>query len=563
MSLLGFGDFFNNDSVGADKGKGGKPDIRPPNKVYAKGHHSTAVEHHGKVLNKAKTSILKAAKALGKAQISLAYKAPTPAMVVKAAATTVSAKGLSGKATASHIGAAVTKPTPKQKAAMLKHEAAVSKAKDAAKKLAQHALKTKAAVKVLAKKAVAQKKIAKLIRTPLRKRSHMGALLHDPLVGALLDDPETSEETAELIGEYLDAVGEDEAPPPESDGGPLLTPEEKAALTADDKGDSGDKLPPAPDMNRFFSDMTTVGGIAYDGAKGTPDGYIVSYGMATRATNGTAPGVRWDDARWIYPIDWMNHYGYVWGKYDPPKGGFDGGEDLPSGAWNEFHGGKGRGDWYTPNVSEAFASSTKSAPNGVPYGPLVGNPAMKDFARMRVDGQGQAFWLPQEAPDWLTFPIKQAAALTVQKAKEAEDAQKKLDDAATAKTKADEQAAQSAQEAANALAETAATSEAKVAETKTATAKGEEEVKQVAAETQAQQQLVTQQQTEMDQDKSAGELMLAQAQRESAYLAAHPEEEFGPPPGAEEDGGGAEDTEEVAPPGGDMMEDSDGEGSEE
>jgi hypothetical protein len=239
---------------------------------------------------------------------------------------------------------------------------------------------------------------------------------------------------------------------------------------------------------------------------------------------------------------------------------------------------------------EAYQSASKNNPYGVPYGPLVGNPGMPDFAHMRVDAAGNMFWLPQEAPDWLTFPIKQAAALTAQAAKKAEEEAAKAAAAAEAKARADEASAQAAQDAANALAESQATSAAKVAQT-------EEETKQAQAETQAQQALVQQQAAETaekgvetEQMKQAGELMLAEAKRQQEYLAAHPEEEFGPPggpaaepedaavegadegtieeetsmmPGMEGSGAEGEYEDNLPIPGGDIMADMDGEGFQE
>jgi hypothetical protein len=277
----------------------------------------------------------------------------------------------------------------------------------------------------------------------------------------------------------------------------------------------------------------------------------------------------------------MDHYGVVWGLYDKDlNGGLPGGDELDKSAWNHFKGGKGRGDWHSAlDPGGAFQSVTVNSPQGKQYGPLVGNPVMKDFARMRVDAAGNMFWLPQEAPDWLTFPIKQAAALTAQAAKKAEEEAAKAAAAADAKVKADAAAAQAAQDAANALAESQAASTAKVA-------KGEEETKQASAETQAQQALVQQQTAETtakgletEQMKQAGELMLSQARRQEEYLKAHPEEEFGPPPqegGGEEggegeppmpgtEGSGAEGAyeDEIPVPGGDIMADQDGEGFQE
>jgi hypothetical protein len=525
------------------------------------------MESHGKVLQKGLGTLNKAAKSLGRTQLLLARKPPPvqPPPVRMAPGKAAFVKALPGQT--AHIGAvAATKLSPKAMLAVSRHNAAVKKANEAKKNLAQHALKTKKAVQDLAKKVVSQKKISKAIRTPLNKRVHVGAMLADPVIG---------ETVGEMLKEYYDSIGADPDPTNPgflTDGSPdpavSASPTTDLSAVADtgplteDPVDSGAPMPAPLPMDSFIEDMTDPkwGGIAYDNSKGTPDGYIVSYGMGTpaadhpgRTTDGTAQGVKWDQAHWVYPIDWMNHYGYVFGRFDPPKGGFDGGEDLAPGTWNEYHGGKGRGDWFTPlsgadPAAISTASRTKSAPNGVPYGPLVGNPAMKDFARMRVDGKGQAFWLPQEAPEWLLFPIKQAAYLTAQEEKKAAAAQKKLDEAALAKEKADNDAALRAQEAANALAESAAASTAKVAQAEEGTKQAAEVTAQAQAETQASQALVEQakadtssQAQESEQMKQAGELMLSQARRQEEYYAAHPEVEFAPHP-LDEEGGTEEGT---------------------
>ena len=63
------------------------------------------------------------------------------------------------------------------------------------------------------------------------------------------------------------------------------------------------------------------------------------------------------------------------------------------------------------------------------------------------------FWLPQEAPEWLTFPLRQAAAITAQAAAKAAEEARKADALALAKIQADLALAQTEQDAANALAE--------------------------------------------------------------------------------------------------------------
>jgi hypothetical protein len=473
--------------------------------------------------------------------------------------------------------------TPKQKAAIAKHNAAVVNAAKATHALAQHAVKSKASLGALAKHMVSQKKLAIKLRTPMSKRTHVGDLLNDPEVG---------EEAETLLGEYYTAIGAD--PDPNNPGlltdgslDPAYGPVDDGSTVSDTPTgnaiDSGTTLPPPPSMDTFIPSMADVGGIAYNGAKGTPEGYVLSLGLATRATD---HGVEPDTAQ----IDGTEHFGYVYGLYDkinPPNGGipWGSGDNLAKSTWNHIHGRHHLdeatwGQWNnTVDPSEAFKSNSMSTKYGITYGPLVGNPVLADFAHMRVDAAGNMFWLPQEAPDWLTFPLKQAAALTAQaEAKAAADAAAAAAAAAT-KAAADAASAQAAQDAQNALAESATTSQAVQAQ---AQAQGE----QAAVETQAQQAIVqqsqadvAQQQVDTEQAKQAGALMLQDAQQELAYAQAHPEEAYGDEGGDQdgqqmaegepalpgmEDGGGEGDYDDGAPvPGADIMKDADGEGFDE
>ena len=550
-TLIGFSDFFHDGiaHIGAAKTKGKPPKVFP----YAKPRKTTAVQHHGKTLHHAHGVAAHAAQVIAHARQVLAAKPGTvPGKTVP----------LSGRKV--HVGAA-TSLSPKAQAAVKKHNDAVEKARKATQVLAQKTLKAKASLQALAKKMVAQKKVAMSLRKPSRGGHgvHVGALLADPVIG---------EGVAQALRDYYDMVGAD--PDPNNPG--FLTdgsPDPAAASAAADgtsaaadtqAGDAQDsgQLPPTLDMGEPITDLTQLGALMYHGEKGYPDGYAGSYNLFTRKTDSYAaidsPG-----------IDGTDHFGYVWGRFHDREqpGGLPFGDELKEGTWNHVRGRHwaAGANWANPvDPSEAFASATQSH-QGQGYGPLVGNPQMADFKGLRIDSQGNMGWLPQEAPDWLTFPLKQAAALTAQQAakaaKDAADAQA----AADAKAQHDAQAAQAAQDAQNALSESQAKSEAAVAETQ--------------QQTQAQQALIEQQQAdtaaqavETEQTKQAGDILVQQAERAKAYYEQHPEEEFGPPvepPGGEgeppmpgTDGSGAEGTYDdgLPLPGGDITADADGEG---
>ena len=527
-ALLGFSDFFSTDNVGAaDRGYGSeigaakKPAAKAPAKAgpagkyfkaYPKPARTQTVQSHGKVLKKSRNVATKAAKTIGVAMHLLSRKPAVASPAAKLHGRTV------------HVGADVAaKMTPKAKAAVAKHNAAVAKAKKASQVLAHHAVKTRDAVKTLAKKMVAQKKTSKFLRTPLKKRAvHVGELLADPIVG---------EQVAQMLGEYYESIGADPDPanpgyltdgspdPAAATAGPAPS-DADLGLPAEDPVsavvDSGADLPPPLAMSEPIVSMEQVGGIAYDGSKGRPNGYLGSYGLFTRDTEEDARGgkVAGSDSG-------RNYHGFVWGSFDQDQipNGVPYGGRLKEDTWHLLHGRwvrSGEGNW-SDDVSEAeaFASSQKTAPNGQKFGPLVGNPGMPDFKALRVDSQGNIFWLPQEAPDWVTFPIKQAAALTARAEAEADAAEKKAAAAAAAKIAADNAAAQAAQEAANALAESAAASTAKIAKGEEETKQAAETTKQQATETEAQQALVKQQAedttaqaVETQQTKEAGTLML-------------------------------------------------------
>lgn len=500
-SLLGFTEFFTpTDVVGATKLNLRKSLIAPgktPTKTGKPGSYvvkkNPTVQNHGKVLSTARTIAAKAVKAAAGALRAASKKPP-----------------------ATHVGVVARATTPKQKQAVAKAQAATAKAHALAQKAGAAGVSTKKAAIELAKHAKNQKALAD------RMRGKGGATRVRGNVEIGYDQLE----------QYYDMVGAD---PDMNNPGFLTdgttdpayaTPDSAAADAGLDlglsPGDTATALPPPPAMSEPVPDLTVVGGIMYNGEHGTPDGYVGSYRLFTRETDipsapGSSPG-----------IDGSAHYGYVWGQYNdtgPEKGIPWGDENTVSGKWNHIHGRH----WLIHRLPveqvdfpAAMGSIQNENPNHVSYGPLVGNPAMPAFAGMRVDSAGRMGWYPQEAPDWLTAPLKQAAALTAQAAQKAAAEAAAADAAIAAKAAADQAAAQAAQDAANALAESQEVSAANVAQSQ--------------QETQAQQMMVDQakadqaaQMMQAQQGQQVNDMMLQQAQRQQAYMAQHPEMEFGQP----------------------------------
>jgi len=531
--LMGFKEWFDRDvtlgAAAANRPVLAKKPL-PPKKVVKgaiKVPRTQTMEKHGQVLAKAKQTAAKAVKAaLGALRTASAKPTPAAAKITHVGA----------------VAAASGKLTPKQKLAVSRHQAAVAKSQQMKRVAEAAGKKARATVVDLAKKMKAQKTTADRIRGKKGKTTVRG----------LIDNTALGYEIVGALNDYYDRVGA--APDPSNPGflddgsaDPAYAPADGLAASSTDAAmadltspaaSDPVSLPPPPPMNQFIADMATVGGIPYDGSKGTPDGYCGSYGLFTRETdNRCVP----DTAG----IDGTEHYGYIFGKFHDSEtpGGLPFGDDFPSQQWVYVHGRHilGRTDKYFDqgmSMAEAARKSPgKTNPNGKTCGPLIGNPQMPDFVGMRVDGNGQAFWLPQEAPDWLTFPIKQAAALTAQaEAKAAADAAA-AEAARVAAENAAAAEAQAQQEAANALAESQEASAAKVAQSQQETqaqqlmveqAKAEQtsQAAQLMQEQQAQQLMVEQARAQMQQEQQANNLLLQQAQRRQEYLAQHPELEY-------------------------------------
>lgn len=500
-------------------------------------------------------AVIKATKATAAKTVNAAMKA------LRAAQAKPQPKSLKPGQKLTHVGAVVPatpRPlTPKAKAALEKQKNAVLKSAAAAKKARDAGMLAKKAVIDLAKKAVNQKAISVQIR---RKRPGQTAVRGIDLIGS---NTEIGKEIAALLNEHYDAVGAD--PDPNNPGfltdgsqdpayfpvdptanaaaaGDPLAGLDLSALSASDplEQDPGPPLPP----DAHIPDMNAVGGIPYDGSKGHPPGYIGSKSYFYKTI--------------VNPKYAERQYGFVFGG-DPHNSAWPGdnfdkwvwvhGKKGDSGSIPDFPGQEpGVSGWWdnadriNPSYSDTASVMKASLAKG--YGVIMGNPAFPDFTGMRCDDAGNLFWLPSEAPDWLTAPLKLAAEATAKAEREAAAAAAAADQAAMAKVQSDAALAQAQQDAANALAESQAASEQAIAQAQQETQVQQMDIDQAKAEQQAQvqqqqqdvqaqqilaqqaQQGLEQQRTEQQQQQQVQQMLLEKARREEEYLAQHPEEEF-------------------------------------
>ena len=566
-ALLGFGDFFSefdHTSVGAKKStpapssssSGSSAGGLTPPASHVRQHppvpKTTVVATHGHVLKQGKVVATKVAGTIGKVMQQLNKTAKQPPAV-----RLPSGKVAVGRAI--HIGAAAASTlTPQAQAAIAKYNASGAKAAAATKNLAKHAVKLKKHITKLAKSIVQQKNIAKQTRTPGMKtvqlRTQVGALLEDPRVHSLLENPETSEETAELLGRMIQSIGDATTAAPATAGtGPDVngnmpgdpnydpttdptsssynaTSSTSLADNTDDPADDPTTWPPPPPPSEYMATMPP-GSIPYDGSKGTPSGYALSYYLFTRETDRAETVGGFQDHAHTAGIDTTNHHGYVWGQYHDsgPEKGVPFGDFKNKTGWNRIWGRYhlGIGQWHKPvQLADVLAATPNEAVSSNIVGPIIGNPNI-GFGGMRMDSQGNMFWLPQEAPDWLTFPIKQAAAQTAAAAAAAQKAADAANAAALQQQQAQEQLAQ---DAANAQAALAASAQQ--------TQQGQAEADASTALVQQSQAQTAQQAVDTQQEKQTTDILAQQAQQLLDYQKAHPDQFYGP---QAQDGGQADD----------------------
>lgn len=586
-TLCGFADFFD-DSLGAvttpktatspaaaqaaaakaAPKKPAAPKTAP--KANASGlPRSKTVQQHGQMLTRARVTAGKAVAAIDHAAKQI-RKHQADVAARKKVAVGECLGNVEIGADYIEIGADAPKLTPKSRAAVQKHNAALAKTDQATKVLATQAKKAKGTTVALAKQIKNQRNVAANLRKPKPGPTQVRGI-------DLAGHSEIGEAVEELFDQYYTAIGA--APDPNNPGflddgsqdpayqdPAMLDPSIGLPLGSGEVPmDTGMELPPAPGLDTFVSDMESVGGIAYDGSKGYPNGYCLSYRLFTRETD-----------HYVAPssagtVDGIEHNGFVWGCYNDegPEKGIPWGDDLPPNQWNRVRGRHmalvTRVEFDPMTPAEVFAANTPATnplAHGIQYGPLIGNPALAMFNGMRVDAKGRMFWFPQEAPDWLTFPLKQAAALTAQAEKKAADDAARVEAAARAKEAADMAAEAARVEASAALAERQAVSESAIAQTQQQTQSNQLLLQQ--AQNEQQQEAATAQQYQ-----SAGDLLIEEARRRMAAQAAQPAMPSMPGqqlPYSQDEGeeeGGESDYDEGGAfpyPGADMMHDADGEG---
>jgi len=544
--LIGFSDFFD-ETMGAAPAKPAAATAGPapgtskgkPPQVFSfpKPPKTVGMKTQGAVLAKARDTLTKGAATVKKAALAIKAAAQKPAPGKPSLITAVKRTTAMGAA-----AQAQGKLTPKAQAALKKQQEAVKKAATATKSLQKKAVAAHGTISKLAKQAVNHKKTSLNLRKPPKQRTgavKVGELLEDPVIGVAVAE--------ELLG-YYEAIGA--APDPTNPGylddgspDPAYWGDEGAGgagdLLSDDPVDSGQDFPPAPAMDQFFTaaQAQAAGAIYYNGEKGYPQGYAGSLNLWTRKTD-SKTGVPKTSG-----IDPTDHFGYVWGQAWDTKvaGGLPFGDDLKKDQWNHVHGrhillhSKLGGACSIDEVRNQNRPQTNgNNPEGVKFGPIVGNPNMPDFAALRFDDQLQPFYLPQEAPDWLLFPLKQQAALTAQaNAKAAADAAA-AQQAALDKVNADGALAQAQQDAQTALTESQASSDYNVQQMQMDTQASQQMLQQQASDTQAQnlymqqaQQAgnlyVQQQQQAGDLQRQSDQLLINQAALEQQYYQQHPE----------------------------------------
>jgi hypothetical protein len=573
-ALCGFADHF--DGVGAApklpsakpgkvKGKGKPKPVAP--KPYPKVKTSATIAEHAKVLKHARQVL---AKSHGKVKVSARKTlarpvAPQSRMAVPRTRVAVQGDGYV-------IVGAPPPPaqTQRQREAKVKLENARKKlavAKEKVKKATQvAAAKTKQAhgtLQHLAAQVKSHENVArKLSGRGGGKKVTVHGLIGSDANGLLPGDPgydPTTEDGTDGPAGSAYASGGDYADPSldPTTGAPVNPQLDVETLVA------AANAAPVP-IDAVIVDATQYPVIMYDGSKGTPDGFLLSLGLATRSTD---LNVEPDTAQ----IEGNAHFGYVFGKYDkknPANGGVGWGSHLASGQWNHVHGRYYLGDdsWWNPvSVEEACTSASHSVDPNAPgantggaagwefqdyanksYGPLVGNPVMSDFKGMRGDTMGRIFWMANEAPDWATAPLKAAAALTKAAADKAQKDADAAAAAAAAKAAADAAAAQAAQDAQNALDEANAASQANQAAYQSDAAQYQTDAQYAQVDVQQQQQdlaerqqAAQQQQAEWQMEQQYAQQQMAQQQPQLApdqgsdYAAPPP----ALPPGNYDDGG--------------------------
>jgi hypothetical protein len=550
----------------------------PKNTIYGPAKQpkpSEVTRKHAKTIKAAKTT---AAKAVNSALKALrGAKAPP-----KKPAAKLLRPGMKVTALGAIVPASPNKPlTPRAKSALDKQKNAVGRAAAARKKAQDAGLRAKKAAISLANAAKNQRAASLKIRRKGPGRTAVRGI-------DLMDDAVIGEDVRALFDEHYAQIGA--APDPNNpgyldDGSPdpaywgdmtsadPLAVDPAAGLNMGDVFSGTDPLeqepgPPLP-PDAHIPDMNAVGGIPYDGSKGRPPGYIGSKSYFYQTI--------------VNPKYAERRYGFVFGG-DPHNSAWPGdnfdkwvwvhGKKGDSGSIPDFPGQEpGVSGWWDNadkiNPSYADTANVMKASLAKGYGVIMGNPAFPDFTGLRCDNAGNLFWLPNEAPDWLTAPLKLAAETTAKAEREAAAAAAAAEQAAMAQVQSEAALAKAQQDAANALAESQAASDQAIAQSQLDTQAQQMELDQVKVEqqqaqvqsqqdAQVQQLMAQQAQIELEQQRAESaqqqqvqQMLLEQARREQEYIAQHPEEEFANEP-----------TEEAAEDGGEASEESADEGDD-
>lgn len=544
-ALLGFVEEFESVYLGAAKPLPRRTVALAPKKGAA----GAGVKGDGIVMHKpppqtkhsphkmAMTGLVKA----GKRALEASKRAAAKAAVRPAPAASTQ---IARKVTA--VGAAAL--TPKQKAAVEAHQKAMAAAKAAAANLDKAAKKAAIASKAATDYA---KKTIPYLRAKLAGK---GAKVN---VGAVLGYIEQRGGIEALDGDevlgLLSAIGADDAAydPSMYEAGTAYDPSAAAAdtpmMTQIDSGligPSAGQVVTAPDGTVLYDPATdpaiipmpvrgqkmSLDDISSGPWKNVPDDAIVydeSKGWP-RYSKGSS--------YYFYGPKNANggQFGMVWG-YDHMN--------MPASTetrWIKRFGQAavtGNDNWddgFSSDAAAADASAKSDSRNlepGKVYGPLIGNPDT-DFAGLQyATADNKWFWQSDNAPTWATAEadakIKAANKLTIATNMAAAQAQA----AQMLKDAADQRAQQAAQDAQNALAESQAASQANVADLQ---AQGQ----QSALETQAQQFMLQQAQSDQQQKAAQAQLQLEAGRLLLEQARAAPPASAQGYPGAEDDGYG-------------------------
>lgn len=525
-NLLGFGDFFQDVSLGAAK----KPPARPPaSKSLASSRKFKPVVSR-KAANKGKPSPHKSAIlhtiAAGKKAIEFGKKAATSAAQYKANAkggryaplVKVAPTKVRGDGTVmlGAVGKAARVLNPAQRAAVSKHVNLVAKQAASARRLAGLA---KRAQGVGAGTLTFSKSAAAAIKASFAPKWKRGTRVGNVEIGA---------EAMQLFEDFYTAIGA--SPDPDypgflDDGSPdpaFMDPAADDISTADAAMDAGAGSVVAPDGTVIYDPATDPALTPMPARGGT-----ISPEEASETWQNVPPdGIVYDGSRGLAENavgSWNAFYGAQkhdgWGVPSFLRGSVDGGKTIqwlyysPETADKGFQvAGREFQTLATSGAPECKGVSANSLQRG--WGPIVGNPKDPFFANLQYAvAEGLWFWQGPYAPRHATSEADAKIAAANKKIVEANRMAALVVAAQMQKDLLDRQEAKAKQDAANALAQSAADTQSQI-------------VKQ-QVEAQASQLDMQTQKAELDYQKQqallemqTNQAMLEDAKREAALDAA-------------------------------------------